>query len=403
MKTHQKKIDIKNKKNKKKALKEKKNKNKIREFWNILLGKLQVIDAFNKLPKEIKESILSYPIAKLKIDVSDIDPKLGEVFENLIEDYFENYFDDMKIKDTLSIYPLNELFLSLRKFINLKEKKAKDSEEIKLIKEHVDQILSVLDKKMNYLHAKYGNYVFNIAAQEVLKKFSQVDVCYYPSVKIEISSTGKPYPLIKVHKVKISEETLTVDEAPRKLNLCKCFSSKGLIDLTIEQNKIGNLLEIPVYVQDHAIRRLEERLGVIGCKGYLHDCLGRSIKFCKITPTDIKNFYFLDYDFYGIKLGYLVISNEGGFALVRSFKFITMTGTPEYKKLSKLLKADRIDFEYLKLDSLETFMNSDINQNTKIKRVFSKCNLDHLFENNILLFKSDVTGVAKDVLNYFKL
>jgi hypothetical protein len=46
--------------------------------------------------------------------------------------------------------------------------------------------------------------------------------------------------------------------------------------------------------------------------------------------------------------------------LLRTFLFLTNTGTPEGKKLDKLLGIRKIDKQYLELDTAYAFMNTDL-------------------------------------------
>jgi hypothetical protein len=144
-----------------------------------------------------------------------------------------------------------------------------------------------------------------------------------------------------------------------------------------------------------------ERLG-ISPLGYMFDCLGRSLSKPILSGNSGPS-YLLEFNYYSNKLGYLLISNEGDFAVVRSFKFITMTGTPEFYNLKKALKGSREDFEYLGLDTLETLLNSDISKDTKLREIFESCGLGHLFTINHLQFAKPESSVAEEIKQYFRL
>jgi hypothetical protein len=166
-------------------------------------------------------------------------------------------------------------------------------------------------------------------------------------------------------------------------------------------NSVNNKVPLQVYVQEHAINRLFERIG-IEPKGYIFDCIGRSILLNNIVGKD-GPCYLLEFDYYNKKLGYLLLSNEGNFAVIKSFKFLTMSGTPEFYKLKKLLKGSREDFEYLGLDSFNTLVNSDIQSDETLRNIFDECGVGHLFDKDHFQYKHNENLIAEEIKQYFKL
>ena len=113
--------------------------------------------------------------------------------------------------------------------------------------------------------------------------------------------------------------------------------------------------------------------------------------------------YLMDFYYGSFKLGYLLVSLEEDAALVRTFKFITMFGTPEYFKLKKHLGGVREDFEYLGMDSLD-LLNSDAFSDPRLKLIFKKCGLGHLFDiKSKVTFNAPTNLIANDIKKYFRI
>ena len=69
-----------------------------------------------------------------------------------------------------------------------------------------------------------------------------------------------------------------------------------------------------------------------------------------------------------------------GIAVIRTFLFITNTGTPEGKRIHDVIHIKTIEKKYLEIDKLNTFMYSDVRNNEKLKKLFTRCNCGYLFE-----------------------
>ena len=90
-------------------------------------------------------------------------------------------------------------------------------------------------------------------------------------------------------------------------------------------------------------------------------------------------------------------------AIVRSFLVLTMNGTPEGDNLYNHLKLSRYDKEYLKLDKLETFVQSDLQDDPKLRDIFSKCGCEHLFKMTNETFERPLVGFAEDIRKYLQI
>ncbi len=156
-----------------------------------------------------------------------------------------------------------------------------------------------------------------------------------------------------------------------------------LLSVTLEAKDLGVsfiTMEKPfdVYIQSHALLRLEERLDNV-YPGYLHFFLFDSFRpatYIRNKKGDIM----IEYKLQGKKVGYMPISIEDGVFLVHTFLFLTNNGTPEGEKLRENTGLDIEDKKYLTIDKLSAFMSSDIADNSQVKQIFIDAGCGSLFE-----------------------
>lgn len=175
---------------------------------------------------------------------------------------------------------------------------------------------------------------------------------------------------------------------------------------SITYDKLGidspfGVLSIDVYIQSHALIRMRERLDSIYhaqldfILNYSLICLKKAVtyKSNKLIPAYLRE----------KKIGYFLVEIVDGIALIKTFLFVTNTGTPEGDKLDEELNAGRIEKEFLKLDRLSTYVNSDLPEDPRIRATFEKvglgylCNLDRKIYSNSGTVKK---GYALDFIKY---
>ncbi len=135
--------------------------------------------------------------------------------------------------------------------------------------------------------------------------------------------------------------------------------------------------ELPVFVQSHALHRLEERL----------DCTERNSQQYHMylsleEPEVVKGptgKWLIKYRLKDFHLGYLVVDVVDGILVVRTFLFITMDSTPEGQELQERLGLAAVDKKYLIIDRLSTFLISDIIEHPDIKAHFLAAGCNDLF------------------------
>ncbi len=140
----------------------------------------------------------------------------------------------------------------------------------------------------------------------------------------------------------------------------------------------GPRVRLPVYIEKHALRRLDERLPFTGHRSVLHKIAIDALE----QPRGLhesRGGYLVDVEMGPHKVGYLVAHVLPQMILVKTFLTLTMQGTPECKLLREKLGLQRADVERYKLDDLKTLLATDMSRDPLLARVFSECGLGHLF------------------------
>jgi len=76
----------------------------------------------------------------------------------------------------------------------------------------------------------------------------------------------------------------------------------------------------------------------------------------------------------GVRVGYFVARIVNEHVLIQTFLFLTMDGTPEGTMLWERLKLSRGDKEYLGLDAIETFTDTNIRTDPQLLALLEECN-----------------------------
>jgi hypothetical protein len=136
--------------------------------------------------------------------------------------------------------------------------------------------------------------------------------------------------------------------------------------------------KLPVYIQQHALDRMRERLGLVIPAFYftvLIDALFRK----EIIPV-AKNRMLITCFTNNLKIGYFMAEETDGVVLIRTFLLLTNGGTPEGNRLSRLTGLQTEDRKYLSIDTLQGLANSDIAQNESICRQFRNAGCGSILE-----------------------
>lgn len=127
-------------------------------------------------------------------------------------------------------------------------------------------------------------------------------------------------------------------------------------------------IPLPLYITIHALDRLRERINIT--PGIMHEILLMTFLQDKIPHRWSGNESQVDFCIADQKVGYFAVKLHGDKLVVRTFLFLTNNDTFEGEKLSRLLNINKIDKEYLAIDTLPAFNSYHIDQNEKLSKLF---------------------------------
>jgi hypothetical protein len=137
---------------------------------------------------------------------------------------------------------------------------------------------------------------------------------------------------------------------------------------------------LPVYVQSHAVDRLCSRLETNSEIDYALLVLLNSVGSPKVVKRESGVTWLEARTSFERRIGYFLVVPAEGVALVKTFLFLTMEGTPESELLYKENRLQRQDIEHLGLDKLATFMRPDMVKDENIAEMFKRCGCGQLLE-----------------------
>jgi hypothetical protein len=212
----------------------------------------------------------------------------------------------------------------------------------------------------------------------VAQVFTRIDTCVC-SIGIELEPRSlKIRLIIRFEEPRIRNFTLGGRKRPAYQCAAQCGESPALYWSAWPREMVGlkkGPERLPVYFQSHVFHRLFERLDAT------HQTLAHlSLLWAMFDPKiDLRGGkIWARCPSPGGDLGYFVGEIVNDCILFRSFLFLTMTGTPQSKKLKRRLRLERRAIELLRLDRLDTFVNSDLSQDPALVRIFNDCDLGHL-------------------------
>ena len=220
----------------------------------------------------------------------------------------------------------------------------------------------------------------------VLVKHNRLDrQILWVSLDTQNLPDGRPERHLVLHRQAPKTVSVRRDGYPREAFRCgQCFGNDGVVWVTWGQDDLGVHFpkqKFPVYVQKHVLDQLEARVDCFdNAAGHIHDFLWQSLlkpKFAKLDRPEQP--FLVEYRFLGHKLGYLPVRIIDGKAVVLTFLFLTMDGTPESRLLQEHLKVRRNQRERLELDRLSTFLLTDVQDDPVVRNALEKCGCGHLF------------------------
>lgn len=390
------------------AAKTKKRISKNRQINSNILKLLDIQEYYYDLPHKVKELIIESSWPKISIDINDCQgfPGINGLLEEIKEKFYSSNIvvnqKEIGLIDSANILAIDSIIVSLQNLPkrNQLTKKEKDVALLKSVEKFCKKASGLTYTAAKEVWLQSANLMADITWKS-LSKYYRFDKkgLYFSFIKP--NSRLKHNHCISIKTFDSEKRSFKVDGKPRESYLCCLFNKNGMNDLLVKEGVFGNIKPTKIYVQEHAVNRLMERLK-LNSYGDMFLSLSNSLD-SPVVSKKHSDCYFVDFYYGNYKLGYLLISLEEDAALIRTFKFITMFGTPEYFKLKKYLGGVREDFEYLGMDNLD-FINSDAFTDPKLREIFKKCDLGHLFDlKKCAVFDSPQNFIAEDIKKYFRI
>jgi hypothetical protein len=329
-------------------------------------------DLYAKIPVDELELIYNYRIRQISIVADDQDFKkkeLNELTALLVELFNTNFLEltNNRGQIALGLLLIEGHTLAIC-FAQIKDHESATAREIReLMNSYLQE--EFLNKQTEALMRMF--LIFSISLSDFRSFLLQAKMDLEPAEKGNVFRYN-----VKVNKVIPAKETFVVDGHPRPaFRVCWPLPLSELILSSITLHHLPEPSTLPVYIQSHALLRLEERMGLP--HGPLHYYVYAAIRQPHYH-VDEHDHILIDYAYLGKKTGYLVASVEKQRLLIHTFLFITANGTPEGKKLSQLTGLKKMDMKYLAIDKLSTFLNYKIQDHPFVKTIFEEAGCGHL-------------------------
>lgn len=361
-----------------------------------LLSKLSIRVYFDNLPSAFKALYHSAPKVQIKCA---IDPEISQGdIKSKAEGLLKLITDNLKRVDlpyglTLDeIYYLHQIcFLAEDQLLRTAKHRDLhvDYKKKHIVLEQLRLFKSKLNERKHEIK-DHSDMEFYKVISPIVSQVSFARDSYYYSLQrtdyktIELTIRYNEVKAKSVNKGKLKRTVYPVVE----------FFGKKPKNIVIDKGLMENAIPLPLYIQSHALHRLRTRIGSEFSKHLYESTIMSCLEpeFHKASPHT----YLLTFKSNDVKLGYFTVTVETNIALIRSFKFVTMVGTPEYDKLKKFIPTGSLIWKYLNLDSFDTIVESDIKNNAELYDIFKKCDLDYLFEYS----KGNNISIANILLPY---
>lgn len=338
-------------------------------------------ELFDLIPKRELEKIYALRESPFKV----VDSFTETVEENVHKEISiilkeEMQSEKSKISDSheLSLYEIGTYWGSFLYYLEtLKENRFENAKKVKELCFKflgLEETLIECDKKLNHLLFIIGYCYCSIKRIYWFTIESKMRKCLGAAIENILTIHSYFPPKIEIIREQEKRPAYKICWAKNQAGIESALLSKELFGL--KSNDSNTSME--VYIQSHAIIRLCQRI----------DCVDESVIFFWLLtslfePHILKgddNKFLIEYGLLGIRLGYLVADIDDGIVLIRTFLFLTQSGTPQGKKLKELYKLKKLDITYLEIDRLSTFVATNFRENNELSEVFTQAGCRDLLD-----------------------
>lgn len=188
---------------------------------------------------------------------------------------------------------------------------------------------------------------------------------------------------IFVHLFKPMISSIVINDRKREIIAVNRFVPRGIsLQVNFRPSAIGLQSAgddpLPLYIQRHALQRLDERLGLQANNVHAH--LFFSLYEQPVNYFLGKGCTLIEFNMYEYKVGYLLTTLHEDKLVIRSFLFLTNDGTPEGRKLRQLTGLVKHDKKYLGIDKLSTFTAYKIHEDKELSALFYEAGCGSLLD-----------------------
>lgn len=352
------------------------------------LAAIDARDDFGKLPRHLRNWLHSHKHPPLQVLIDD-NTKASLTAEEIRQE-LQIELDTKKIEFGFhgkEIY-LQDYFVAAGIFTSCFHTSADDPDG-----DNFSIFSASLREKADKINCdEVNNPVYKIVIimiHNIYTKFSRIDGFSY---WLKHCNRGTGNLVLVLMREPPERKSFRIDGEMRPAYRCKTRRVNSILITKINGALIPTLdpkREYSVFIQSHALRRLEERLGAcIKSTGYIHECIPHSISMLEDEEdTSVEgesNVVFLNgtillpYFYNDHKIGYLTARIIDDNIVITTFFFLTMDGTPEGDLLCEKLKLVKKDKIFLNLDKLETFIHGDIKTDPVLVGILMECGCESL-------------------------
>lgn len=356
------------------------------EFLNKLRCSCKVVtgeDFFRLLPSEELNKIFynrARPMIAAPEEGQTIPPKIIRTIQELINYYIK--FISVTIKGTQKEIKIVDLFtasLTLMPYCQrLQDGDFKDADKVRsLISNSALEIRKLFDHIFDNLYDELSPFLYNILNTYWSRFYS-----FRLDINHSKDNSGLQF-IVRVKQYQAEKKKFSIEGSVRPaFRIGWTFRDNDFEWLFLLPPQLGikSLPEdqhIPVYIQDHAIRRLFERIDCIH-PNYVTSSIYHSLRKCVSIYERGK--FIIEYRILGVKVGYLSTVMIDGKLVIRTFLFLTFNGMPEGKRLEDFIGLKMLDTKYLKMDKLSSFMTGKLRENEELRSIFERADCLHLVE-----------------------
>ena len=170
------------------------------------------------------------------------------------------------------------------------------------------------------------------------------------------------------------------DPNPEKTEIPATLIEEDDFDTALEiMRKMDTIIRIPVYVQNHALHRIRERLDCMD-NSYVNIVISLSFMLPKFITATNGQRMIRAIDLSGEPVGYFPFLMQDGAILLLSFLPLSSPITPEGSVLYKELGIKIDDSKYIGLDKLSFYIKTDFDALPKLKQALINAKMWHLTE-----------------------